>query len=146
MATDDGIIDDGPLTTVDALVQLSFLIQRVLSAIGAEHDLSIIQIRLLGVLRDRKPGMLALGSHLGLDKSSITGLVSRAERRGLVKREPSPHDGRAVLVSLTPLGRQFTDRCAEQVAERIAGLTAGLRPAEVAHLTELATALVRAPA
>jgi|GEM_PF-5689693 DNA-binding MarR family transcriptional regulator len=32
----------------------------------------------------------------------MTGLVSRAEKRGPVLRERSPHDGRGVLVALTP--------------------------------------------
>ncbi|GHF33280.1 hypothetical protein FHX82_005262 [Amycolatopsis bartoniae] len=50
--------------------------------VAAEHELSVVQLRLLGVLRDRRPGMLELGAHLGLDKSSMTGLVSRAEKRG----------------------------------------------------------------
>lgn len=134
-----------PLTTVDALVQLSFLIQGVLSEAGAEHELSIIQIRLLGVLRDRRPGMLELGSHLGLDKSSMTGLVGRAEKRGLVQRSPSPHDGRAVLVSLTPLGRQVMQRCAAVVDRRITELTEPLTAAQRAQLTQLASALVGTP-
>jgi DNA-binding MarR family transcriptional regulator len=134
-----------PLNTVDALVQLSFLIQRVLSETGAEHDLSIVQIRLLGVLRDRRPGMLELGSHLGLDKSSMTGLVGRAEKRGLVQRSPSPHDGRAVLVSLTPLGRQLMQRCAAVVGRRITELTEPLTATQRAQLTQLAGALVGTP-
>ncbi|HEY2061364.1 MarR family winged helix-turn-helix transcriptional regulator [Amycolatopsis sp. NBC_01480] len=134
-----------PLNTVDALVQLSFLIQGVLSEAGAEHDLSIVQIRLLGVLRDRRPGMLELGSHLGLDKSSMTGLVGRAEKRGLVQRSPSPHDGRAVLVSLTPLGRQLMQRCAAVVDRRITELTEPLTATQRAQLTQLAGALVGTP-
>jgi DNA-binding MarR family transcriptional regulator len=135
--------DDRPLNTVDALVQLSFLIQRILSAAGTEHDLSIIQIRLLGILRDRQAGMLELGGHLGLDKSSMTGLVSRAEKRGLVQRSPSPHDGRAVLVSLTPLGRRLTDQGTAEIGRRITGLTEHLTTAQLTQLTRLATALVR---
>ncbi|MGF7235686.1 MAG: MarR family winged helix-turn-helix transcriptional regulator [Frankia sp.] len=145
-STSIGLSDDRPLNTVDALVQLSFLIQRILSATGTEHDLSIIQIRLLGILRDRQVGMLELGSHLGLDKSSMTGLVSRAEKRGLVQRSPSPHDGRAVLVCLTPLGRQLTERCGPEIGRRIAGLTERLTATQRTQLTQLATALVRAPA
>jgi DNA-binding MarR family transcriptional regulator len=140
-----GPAGDRPLDTVDALVQLSFLVQRVLSVVGAEHDLSIIQIRLLGVLRDRQAGMLELGGHLGLDKSSMTGLVSRAEKRGLVRRSPSPHDGRAVLVCLTPAGRQLTERCGAQIGHRIAGIAERLSAAERAELTRLAAALVHAP-
>jgi MarR family transcriptional regulator, lower aerobic nicotinate degradation pathway regulator len=142
--TPTGITDDGPLTAVDALVQLSFLIQRVLATTGTEYDLSIIQVRLLGVLRDRQAGMLELGSHLGLDKSSMTGLVARAEKRGLVLRSPSPHDGRAVLVSLTPLGRQLTERCTTEIGRRITELTDILSPAGLDRLTELATSLVHA--
>ncbi len=65
------------LGLVDALAQLSFLVHNALAEIAAQHDLSIIQTRLLGVLRDREPTMNALGRHLGLDKSSISGLVDR---------------------------------------------------------------------
>ena len=72
------------LSPVDGLAQLSFLIQGMLERRAAEHDLSIIQTRLLGVLRDRTPTMHELARFLGLDKSSATGLVDRAERRGLV--------------------------------------------------------------
>src|SRR3954470_24789999 len=130
------------MDTVDALVQLSFQVQRILAAVGAEHDLSIIQIRLLGILRDRQPGMLELGRHLGLDKSSITGLVTRAEKRGLVRRLPSPEDGRAVLVELTPLGRRLTREGTAEVDRRIAELTARLSETDRASLTTLAASLV----
>lgn len=134
---------DEPLSVVDALVRLSFVTQRALSAVGAEHELSVVQMRLLGVLRDRRAGMLELGAHLGLDKSSMTGLVSRAERRGLVRRSPSPHDGRAVLVSLTPLGGRLARECAERVAGRVAALTDGFTAAERAELARLAGEVVR---
>ncbi|MFC4591053.1 MarR family winged helix-turn-helix transcriptional regulator [Sphaerisporangium corydalis] len=135
---------DAPLNTVDALVQLSFLVQGILAAIGAEHDLSIIQIRLLGILRDRRPGMLELGGYLGLDKSSMTGLVGRAEKRGLVQRSPSPHDGRAVLVSLTPFGRRLTEQCGAEIGRRVTELAGSLTDTQVTQLTHLATRLVHA--
>src|SRR5580700_43407 len=89
------------LSPADGLAQLSFLIHGILERRAREHDLSIIQIRLLGVLRDRTPTMNELARYLDLDKSSVTGLVDRAQRRGLVVRVPSATDRRAVLVSLT---------------------------------------------
>ncbi len=135
-----------PQGPVDALVQLSFVVQRALAAAGAGHDLSVTQVRMLGVLRDRTPGMLELGAHLGLDKSSMTGLVSRAEKRGLVRRSPSPHDGRAVLVGLTPLGHRLTAACAAEVERRLTALTAHLDAAGRAELTRLAGDVVRAAA
>ncbi|MFD0021332.1 MarR family winged helix-turn-helix transcriptional regulator [Streptomyces sp. NPDC058382] len=147
MTTDSeasGLADDGPQNTVDALVQLSFLIHRIVTAAGAEHDLSVIQIRLLGILRDRRAGMVELGRHLGLDKSSMTGLVGRAEKRGLVERAPSPYDGRAVLVTLTPDGRQLAERCTDEIGRRVTALTGELSAGQRARLTELAASLVSA--
>src|SRR5262245_54524928 len=95
------------LSIVDSLAQLSFLVLSILSRVGAEHDLSVIQIRLLGILRDREPSMLQLAQYLNLDKSSITGLVDRAERRGLVERTISPNDRRGFNVRITSAGLEF---------------------------------------
>ncbi|MFI6338068.1 MarR family winged helix-turn-helix transcriptional regulator [Streptomyces sp. NPDC050535] len=140
-----GVRSDEPLDTMDALVQLSFLVQGVLTRVAAEHDLSLIQVRLLGILRDRRPGMLELARHLGLDKSSMTGLVTRAEKRGLVQRLPSPEDGRAVLVGLTEPGHRLTAECATEVERRITALTEPLTPAEHTQVRALATKLLRRP-
>jgi DNA-binding MarR family transcriptional regulator len=98
---------DEVLSPADGLAQLSFLIHAMLERRAREQDLSIIQLRLLGVLRDRKPTMNELARLLGLDKSSVTGLIDRAERRGLVMRVPSATDRRAVLVSLTDHGHSL---------------------------------------
>src|ERR1700749_1208265 len=102
------------LSAVDGLAQLSFLVQRMLERRASEHDLSLIQTRLLGVLRDRRPTMNELGRLLGLDKSSVSGLVERAEHGGLVTRAPSPTDVRSVLVSLTDAGRALVTEAAQR--------------------------------
>src|ERR1700754_213954 len=94
------------LSTVDGLAQLSFLVLGRLERRAAEHDLSIVQTRLLGVLRDRRPTMNELAKLLGLDKSSISGLIDRAERRGLVTRVPSTSDRRVTQVALTDQARE----------------------------------------
>ncbi len=95
------------LSLVDGLAQLSFVVHGILESRAAGRDLSVTQARLLGVLRDRLPNMNELASLLGLDKSSVTGLVDRAERRGLVARVPSTQDKRAILVRLTDEGREL---------------------------------------
>ena len=73
-----------------------------LGRIAAAHDVSIVQTRLLGILRDRHPTIKELAGFLQLDKSSVTGLVDRAEERGLVERIASTVDRRSVQVILTP--------------------------------------------
>src|SRR5580704_8119685 len=96
--------DVSDLGIVDALAQLSFLVQGMLARHATEHDVSMIQTRLLGILRDREPTMQELSRLLELDKSSVTGLIDRAEKRGLVQRTPSIEDRRSIRVTLTPLG------------------------------------------
>ncbi|HTA36170.1 MAG TPA: MarR family transcriptional regulator, partial [Solirubrobacteraceae bacterium] len=83
------------LSLTDALVQLSFLVQSTLARLASERELSLTQVRLLGILRDREPGIVELAGVLKLDKSSVSGLVDRAQRRGLVERSSSKlADGR----------------------------------------------------
>jgi len=45
-----------------------------------------------------------LGKRAGLEPSSMTGLLDRMERDGLVKREPDPNDRRASRIYLTQSG------------------------------------------
>jgi MarR family transcriptional regulator, lower aerobic nicotinate degradation pathway regulator len=130
------------LSPADGLAQLSFLIQGILERRAREHDLSVIQIRLLGVLRDRRPTMNELARLLGLDKSSVTGLVDRAERRGLVMRVPSATDRRAVLVSLTSHGRTLASAGTARFGTDISRLLERLPPADRDALSQLVSRLL----
>src|SRR6202042_3742213 len=91
---------------IDALVTASFATMAVLTRIAAEHDLSLTQLRVLAILRDRRVKMTELADYLGLDKSTVSGLVDRAEKRGLLQRVPNPLDGRAVDVILSAAGAE----------------------------------------
>jgi len=131
---------------VDALAQLSFLVHNTLAEIAGQHELSIIQVRLLGILRDRKPTMNALGRHLGLDKSSVSGLVDRAQRRGLVDRTVSATDRRAFQVSITDTGCQLVEQVAAGFTARIETLVVGLPDTDQKLLSQLAARIVTADA
>ena len=63
---------------------------------------------------------------LELDKSSVTGLVDRAERRGLVERVPSSTDGRAVHVRLTDHGHASVAEVAAGFEADVAAIVATL--------------------
>ena len=126
--------NESALNLVDGLFQVSFLLQQRLSRIAAAHDLSIIQVRLLAILRDREPGMLELARHLGLKKSSLSGLVDRAAVRGLVERLPSPDDGRAAHIRSTSEGRKLSRSIERRVAEELAPLLRTLSTTERGHL------------
>ena len=134
------------LTTVDALAQLSFLIQGTLERRAAEQGLSMIQTRLLGILRDRTPSMNELAALLELDKSSVTGLVDRAERRGLVERVPSTTDRRAVKVQLTSSARKIINATAARFESDVEAMLDSLSSADRRTLSRLAGRVVMAHA
>jgi DNA-binding MarR family transcriptional regulator len=130
-------VPDDQLDLTDSLVQSSFLVQGVLRRVAASLDLSVVQMRLLGILRDREPGILVLARHLELDKSSVTGLVDRAEARGLVERVADPDDGRAVRVRLTRKGRSLAARGAAEIGDELAAVAAGLTDPQRRQLASL---------
>ncbi len=134
----------GDFDIVDALAELSFFVQGALAKHAATLDLSMIQTRLLGVLRDREPTMQELARILELDKSSVTGLVDRAERRGLVQRTPSTDDRRAIRVALTASGRRHIRDVGAAFQRDIAAATAPLSPADKKKLSSLARRVIDA--
>jgi DNA-binding MarR family transcriptional regulator len=81
--------------------------------------------------------MRELGAILGLAKSSLTGLVDRTERNGLVRREPDPRDARVVRVALTPRGSGLAEEFYAETCRRIDRLPAGLSDAERGTLARL---------
>jgi DNA-binding MarR family transcriptional regulator len=130
------------LDLVDGLAQLSFVVTGLLERRVAEHDLSLAATRLLGVLRDREPTMNELARLLELDKSSVTGLVERAERRGLVTRAPSPADRRSVLVRLTDEGRALVTEAAGLFAGDVSAMLDRLPPRDRAALSRIVSRLL----
>jgi len=122
---------------IDALVTTSFVTMAVLNRVSAEYDLSLTQFRVLAILRDRRVKMSELADYLGLDKSTISGLVDRAEKRGLLQRAPNPADGRATDVFLTAEGVQLADLGEAKIARSLSPMTDKLTRAETLRLTAL---------
>lgn len=135
--------DGDALTVVDALAQLAFVMTGVLSEIAAEAGSSLVQARLLGIVRDRDVTITELATILRLDKSSVTGLVDRASQRELVERIPSTVDGRSVVVRITPHGQRLVRRAARQYATEVDTLLAHVSSAHRQHLVELASEVMR---
>jgi DNA-binding MarR family transcriptional regulator len=131
------------LDLVDGLVQLSFVIQSVLGRIADREGLSVTGVRMLAVLEDREIGMLDLARILELEKSSVTGLVDRAERRGLVRRTPVTGNRRAVHVTVTPAGAALVRSVRAAVRTEVTALAAPLSGPQQDRLSRSAAALVR---
>jgi DNA-binding MarR family transcriptional regulator len=118
--------EDATHAFIDALVQTSFEVVAIVTRVGAEHDLSLTLVRMLGILRDRTLTMAELANYLGLERSTVSGLVDRAESRGLVERRPSALDGRSIELRLSEAGHALADGAVGTVAARLAPVVDGV--------------------
>ena len=114
----------------EALMRLSHLVAHVFADVSRGRDLTPQQAQLLCTLIEGPVGMTELGRLLHLEKSSLTGLVDRVERRGLVARTRDPRDRRASQVALTAQGARLAAQSHEDVTARLEALAGQLAPAE----------------
>ncbi len=128
---------EGQIGLVAALVRTTFLINAVYAESGRDHGLTSQQGQLLCVLMAKPYAMGELSMVLGLAKSSLSGLVDRTERNGLVRREPDPRDTRGVLVALTPRGSELAEKFYDETCRRIDLLPGGLGAEERSVLAGL---------
>ena len=133
---------NGQIGVVAGLVRASFLVNSVYAESGRKYGLTPQQGQLLCVLMARPYGMSELGATLRLAKSSLTGLVDRTERNGLVRREADPRDSRAVRVAHTPQGAKLAREFYDETSRRIEALSATLGPPELDTLAGLLSRVV----
>jgi DNA-binding MarR family transcriptional regulator len=133
----------GLMWTVDhALQTLSKRMQGTIGVTGPQ--------RLLLRIVARFPGLPAgeIASVMHLDRSTISGILKRLERRGLVQRRKDARDGRRALIVATGDGRQLAGQhegTIEGAVERaLADLSAPQMTALRSALRRLATALEEA--
>jgi DNA-binding MarR family transcriptional regulator len=130
------------LGLIDGLVQLSFSVVASVNLVTSRYESSLVQTRLLGALRDRELSMAHIAQLLGLDKSSVTGLVDRAKDKGYVVRTPALDDGRSTRVSLSAKGRRLVNHVARDVAREIDAVAIGLTASERRRVAQLASKYV----
>lgn len=88
----------------------------------------------MGSLAEGPRRITELAADEGVTQPAITLLVNRFEERGWVERAPDPSDARAVLVELTPSGRQEFDALRAQYRALVHEEMATLPDRDVAAL------------
>lgn len=133
-------------TALPDLGQLAVVLTGTIARVAEEHELTPMQGRLLCGLAGQPRRMIDLAQTLGIEKAALTGLVDRAERRGLVERAAVPGDRRAVHVALTEAGDQAMRAFEAGVASALDELLAPLPVKDRTALRRLASAIVEAHA
>ncbi|WP_067964866.1 MarR family winged helix-turn-helix transcriptional regulator [Nocardiopsis trehalosi] len=136
-ATTEGAAGLGVAT---ALVRLGHRVQHVFADVSRDHGLTPQQLQLLCMLMTGPVGMTRLSRRLNLERSSVSGLVDRVEKRGLVVRTPDPDDRRAWRAALTGEGERLAVAAHGDVAAR---LDAAAAPLEAGDRDRMVAALVR---
>lgn len=77
-----------------------------------------------------------MGERLMIHPASVTNIVDRLDKQGLVKRMPHPTDRRAVLAEITEAGRRIVETTTERVIDSELGM-AGLSPQELNRLVQI---------
>jgi DNA-binding MarR family transcriptional regulator len=125
-----------PVSACVAFVEdVTVLAVRYLSA----RDISFTAATTLARLARQGPARVTwLAAAEGASQPSMTQLVQRLERQGLVESVRDPDDGRVVLVSVTDAGRALLERRRRVRGERLAALLAALPAGEGEALAEAA--------
>jgi DNA-binding MarR family transcriptional regulator len=123
-----------PAELIEALSRVALGVQRAHDRSASEYGVSPVLARMLRVLGEGAPTLNELAAALVLDKSSTSGLVDRAQQRGLVRRVPSQRDRRCVRVRLTSAGRELSDDIWVLHSEALAALLEPLASGERAQL------------
>jgi DNA-binding MarR family transcriptional regulator len=120
--------------------RLLFLLQRAArAAVNYANDATLerlgISVAQLGTLSHlaKHPGssMTEVADLLDLNKSAVSGMMTRLERARLVKRVANPNDGRAALLFLTPKGDSVRVDAGPVFRRTISEMTKGFTEGEL---------------
>ncbi len=135
----------GPTTVPQALGRLRVALEDSFTRASRELGLSAQQAELLcAAMRPAAVGDIA--HILRCDRSNVSRLVDRAERRGLLFRQTAATDKRVTLIKLTPegdrLAREFIRTLESRLQPLLAQWSRTRHQTTIAILGELAGALV----
>jgi DNA-binding MarR family transcriptional regulator len=106
------------------------------------REMSRSAASVLGTLRDTGPRRITeLAAIEAIAQPSMTTLIGRLERDGLVSRAPDPDDARAVRVAVTAEGIERLTRLRAERAARMDAALAELEPRERAAIEAALPAL-----
>jgi len=115
--------------------------------LAARHGISLGDLHAVRVLaRQGEVPISGFGAEIGVPRSTVTNLVDRLERAGLVDRRPSATDRRVTLVTLTRAGREAVEDTQLIRRSRVAAQLLSLEPGAQVLLAELLEQVISNPA
>jgi DNA-binding MarR family transcriptional regulator len=122
---------------LSALVQLLASVEAFEFRRWGDLGLTISQLRVLKLLRERPASCGQVAEHLGITASTASALIERIVRRGLVERGIRAGDRRVTDLRLSARGRQLLDEIDPSKRGAITASIDDLAPDDRARLAEL---------
>lgn len=140
-------LDTSALAIVSRLLRAARHLQEILDDIAAAYGLSHqgdldVLTDLYRADPDRGLTPTELAESLLLTAGGMTLRLHRLQAAGLIRRTPNPHDGRGVLVRLTPAGVDIAEHALATALDAQADSIRSLSPVERSQLADLLRTLL----
>jgi DNA-binding MarR family transcriptional regulator len=101
-----------PGPTLEQLSQLLIEFYEKMSSweheVVKETGISLAQMHTIEIIgHNRNRRMKEIAQKMGVTTGSLTVMIDRLEKNGLVQRHPHPDDRRSLMVTLTPKGNRY---------------------------------------
>jgi len=133
-------MDSETLQTVDRDISLFVAIVRELLSQGiveevCSEQITLGQVRCLCfILAHERVTIGDISRGMGISYPAATKAISRLVEKGLAARKHDPSDRRNIFVSITPAGKEMTDRIKPEKLKRLGALLDKLDPEELNFL------------
>jgi DNA-binding MarR family transcriptional regulator len=115
------------MLAVTSLMRAHQLVLAEVDALVRPYGLTFARYEALVLLTFSRTGALPLskiGERLQVHPTSVTNIVDRLAKAGLVERKPNPEDGRGVLAEITADGRDVVEKATADLMAAEFGLGA----------------------
>jgi len=118
--------DSRAMAAVTSIMRAQQILLAELDGLLRPHGLTFARYEALVLITFSRAGelpMRIIGQRLMVHPTSVTNIIDRLERQGLVTRRPNPEDGRGTLAGITPEGRAVTARATKDLMAAEFGLS-----------------------
>ncbi|MBP2832598.1 MarR family transcriptional regulator [Aquimarina sp. U1-2] len=125
---------------IEILVKLRKIIRSInleSKKIEKELGVSIPQLLVLQYLSDQQDYRAFakdIKAYINLNASTVSGIITRLESKGLVARLPEPNDKRATYITLTAKGAELLQKSPTTLQEKLSQKLKKLTPSQIGEL------------
>ena len=124
------------------LHEVARLMKRRFEVEAREHEMTLPQFRTLAqIASNPRATQAALSAAIDSDPMTMSGILDRLDKRGLIERYPNPDDSRAKLAHITPAGEALVEGVRATglalYADAMVGVSEADRKVLVAALTRM---------